>query len=46
VRRGEIELHVGDPIETSGMTLQDRGRLNQMLQDWVASTVGETPTPE
>ncbi len=27
VRGGTIELHVGDPIETSGMTLQDRGRL-------------------
>jgi 1-acyl-sn-glycerol-3-phosphate acyltransferase len=46
VRGGTIELHVGDPIETSGMTLQDRGRLNQMLQDWVSAIVGETPVPE
>src|SRR5579862_9974861 len=33
VRGGEIEVLVGDPIETTGMTLRDRGRLNQMLQD-------------
>jgi len=46
VRGGEIEVFVGDPIETSGMTLHDRGRLNQMLQDRVASMVGEIPTPE
>ena len=46
VRGGEIELHIGDPIETSGMTPHDRGRLNQMLQDRVAAIVGETPTPE
>ena len=43
---GEIELIVGDPIETSGMSLQDRGKLNQELQDRVAEMVGETPTPE
>jgi 1-acyl-sn-glycerol-3-phosphate acyltransferase len=46
VRSGNIELRVGDPIETAGMTLQDRGKLNQMLQDQVAAMVGETPTPE
>jgi len=46
VRGGEIELHVLDPIETTGMTPRDRGRLNQMLQDRVAAIVGETPTPE
>ncbi len=46
VKGGEIELLVGDPIETAGMKLQDRGRLNQMLQDRVAAMVGETPTPE
>ena len=28
------------------MTLHDRGKLNQMLQDRVAAMVGETPTPE
>jgi 1-acyl-sn-glycerol-3-phosphate acyltransferase len=46
VRGGEIEVLVGDPIETAGMTLHDRGRLNQMLQDRVAAMVGEIPTPE
>ena len=46
VMPGEIELEVGDPIETSGMVLQDRARLNQILQDRVAAMVGETPTPE
>lgn len=46
VRSGEIELLIGDPIETTGMTLHDRGRLNQMLEDRVAAMVGETPTPE
>ncbi len=46
IHSGEIEILIGDPIETSGMTPHDRGRLNQMLQDWVAQTVGETPTPE
>ena len=46
VRGGEIEVRVGDPIDTTGLTLHDRGRLNQMLQDRVAAMVGETPTPE
>jgi 1-acyl-sn-glycerol-3-phosphate acyltransferase len=46
VRGGEVELLVGDPIETAGMTLHDRVRLNQMLQDRVAEMVGETPTAE
>jgi 1-acyl-sn-glycerol-3-phosphate acyltransferase len=46
VRGGEIEVRVGDPIETTGLTLRDRGTLNQMLQDRVAAMVGEIPTPE
>jgi 1-acyl-sn-glycerol-3-phosphate acyltransferase len=46
VHGGEIELQIGDPIETAAMTPHDRGRLNQMLQDRVAAMVGETPTPE
>jgi 1-acyl-sn-glycerol-3-phosphate acyltransferase len=41
VRSGTIELHVGDPIITTGMKLQDRGRLNEMLQERVAELVGE-----
>jgi 1-acyl-sn-glycerol-3-phosphate acyltransferase len=50
IRPGSIEVHVGDPIETVGMALHDRGRLNEELQQRVAelareSTVatGETP---
>ena len=46
VRGGEVEVQIGDPIETTGMTLHDRGKLNQILQDRVAAMVGETPTPE
>lgn len=46
VRGGKIEVRVGDPIETKGMTIHDRGKLNQLLQDSVAAMVGETPTPE
>ena len=46
VRGGEIEVIVGDPIETANMTPHDRGRLNQMLQDRVAEMIGETPVPE
>ncbi len=46
VRGGEVEVLVGDPIETAGMSLRDRGALNQMLQDRVSAMVGETPVPE
>ncbi len=45
VRPGTVELHVGDPISTTGMKLQDRGRLNEMLQDRVAQLTGETVAP-
>jgi 1-acyl-sn-glycerol-3-phosphate acyltransferase len=46
IRPGTIEVHVGDPIETTGMALHDRGRLNEMLQNRVAELAGEAPTPE
>lgn len=42
LRPGDVEIHLGDPIETTGMTIHDRGRLNQMLQDRVAELSGET----
>jgi 1-acyl-sn-glycerol-3-phosphate acyltransferase len=38
----EIEIHLGDPIETSAMTLQDRGRLNEMLYERVGEMTGES----
>ena len=42
VRSGTIELHVGDPIETTGMKLHDRARLTEMLEERVGELVGET----
>ncbi|MGD1069055.1 MAG: lysophospholipid acyltransferase family protein [Bryobacteraceae bacterium] len=42
VRSGTIELHVGDPIDTTGMKLHDRARLTEMLQERVGELVGET----
>lgn len=42
IRPGTVQIFVGDPVPTDGMTLQDRGRLNAMLQDRVAEMVGET----
>ncbi len=42
LRPGQVEIHLGDPIETAGMTLQDRGRLNEMLQERVAELSGES----
>jgi 1-acyl-sn-glycerol-3-phosphate acyltransferase len=41
LRPGRIEVHIGDPIETTGMTPKDRGRLNQMLYEQVATMIGE-----
>jgi 1-acyl-sn-glycerol-3-phosphate acyltransferase len=42
IHSGTIEVRIGDPIPTEGMTLQDRGRLNEMLQDRVAALAEET----
>jgi 1-acyl-sn-glycerol-3-phosphate acyltransferase len=41
LRPGDIEIHVGDPIETAGMTPRDRGRLNEMLCRQVAELARE-----
>jgi 1-acyl-sn-glycerol-3-phosphate acyltransferase len=41
IRPGTVELHVGDPISTEGMTLHDRGRLNRILEERVAILAGE-----
>lgn len=46
IRPGTIEVHVGDPIDTSGMGLHDRGRLNEELQQRVAELAGEAPVPD
>lgn len=45
LRPGKVEIHLGDPIETTGMTIHDRGRLNEMLQERVAEMAGETLVP-
>jgi 1-acyl-sn-glycerol-3-phosphate acyltransferase len=42
IRPGIIEAHVGDPIETTGMAIHDRGRLNEELQQRVAELAGES----
>jgi 1-acyl-sn-glycerol-3-phosphate acyltransferase len=42
IRSGTIEVRIGDPIFTEGMTGQDRGRLNEMLQERVAALAEET----
>jgi 1-acyl-sn-glycerol-3-phosphate acyltransferase len=41
LRPGKVEINVGDPIDTTGMTLHDRGRLNELLQERVAELAGE-----
>jgi 1-acyl-sn-glycerol-3-phosphate acyltransferase len=41
LRPGNVEIVVGEPIDTSGMTLHDRGRLNEILQEQVAALAGE-----
>jgi 1-acyl-sn-glycerol-3-phosphate acyltransferase len=43
IRSATVEVHVGDPIPTEGMTLRDRGRLNELLEKRVAELAGETP---
>lgn len=42
IRPGTVEVHVGDPIETSNMTSQDRGRLSDMLRERVEQLVSTT----
>jgi 1-acyl-sn-glycerol-3-phosphate acyltransferase len=45
LRPATVEVHVGDPIATSGMTPHDRGRLNEILQERVTELAGELPVP-
>lgn len=42
LRPGVVRILIGDPIETAGMKLQDRGKLNAMLQERVSEMIGET----
>jgi 1-acyl-sn-glycerol-3-phosphate acyltransferase len=41
LRPGKVEINIGEPIETAGMTLRDRTRLNEILQERVAELAGE-----
>lgn len=46
LRPGTVEINIGDPIDTTGMTLKDREKLNETLQERVAELAGEpSPTP-
>jgi 1-acyl-sn-glycerol-3-phosphate acyltransferase len=41
VRPGLAKLIVGDPIDTSNMTIRDRDRLTAALHDQIAEMLGE-----
>jgi 1-acyl-sn-glycerol-3-phosphate acyltransferase len=41
VKPGTVEVHVGEPIPTEGMTPRDRGALTELLQEKVAALAGE-----
>lgn len=41
LRSADIEVNIGDPIDTSAMSLHDRGRLNEILQERVAELAAE-----
>ncbi len=45
IRPGTVEVHVGEPVSTEGMTLRDRGRLSELMQARVAELARE-PLPE
>jgi len=42
LRPASVEIQVGEPIDTSAMTLHDRGRLNEILQERVAGLAGDS----
>ena len=41
LRGGAVEIHVGDPIETSHMTPKDRAELSLLLQEKVCQLAGQ-----
>jgi 1-acyl-sn-glycerol-3-phosphate acyltransferase len=41
VHPGVIEINLGEPIPTEGMTARDRGRLNELLEEKVAQLARE-----
>jgi len=42
LRPARVEIQIGEPIDTSGMTLHDRGRLNEILQERVGGLSGQS----
>jgi 1-acyl-sn-glycerol-3-phosphate acyltransferase len=42
LRPAQVEIRIGEPIDTAGMTLHDRGRLNEILHERVAGLVDES----
>jgi 1-acyl-sn-glycerol-3-phosphate acyltransferase len=42
IKPGSIDLRIGDPIPTAGMTTQDRAQLNETLQERVSELTGQT----
>jgi 1-acyl-sn-glycerol-3-phosphate acyltransferase len=42
LRPARVEIQIGEPIDTSGMSLHDRGRLNEILQERVGGLSGHS----
>jgi 1-acyl-sn-glycerol-3-phosphate acyltransferase len=40
LRPAAVEVNIGEPIDTTGMTLHDRARLNEIMQERVAELTG------
>lgn len=45
LRSADVEVNIGEPIDTSAMTARDRERLNEMLEERVAALAGEVHVP-
>lgn len=45
LRAADVEVNIGEPIDTSAMSLRDRERLNEMLEERVAALAGEAGIP-
>lgn len=42
LRSADVEVNIGEPVDTTGMSLHDRARLNEILQERVAELAGQT----
>lgn len=45
LRPADVEVNIGEPIDTSAMSARDRERLNEMLEERVAALAGEAAVP-